>query len=185
MAFDNAERTKNQPKSADIFLKVNYGRGRVSLVRYWWFERSNEIQKALDQLQEASAYFHMVLELGKDSDRVAERVALAHGFLGSIAVKQQPPDLETAKSEFQIAIDTVESHRAKAGFYAQLGDVYIEEGLVENALNAYTFAVDTTPDEESKLSYRDKLDQLVSCHETITSSTTNFLPNLSECLSRN
>ncbi len=142
----------DQPPTADIRTKVDFGLGRLSFVRY-------QILGAQSLLSDAAEYFQAVIDAGEAGNtRIGEFVAQSHGHLGSIALLSS--NLETAQREYQVAAETTQAPRAKAAFWAQLGSIYDQFGETESALSAYQQAVSIVPDEETRQVYQQAMNEI-------------------------
>ena len=151
--FAAANAASDQPTTADIGPKVAFGLGRLAFVRY---EISGRTDGNL--LLQAQAYFKSIIATADAGNtRITEQAALAHGYLGTIAFLQG--DYQKAQAEYQTAINATTSSRVKAGFLAQLGDLYASQNETEQAIKAYEQAVAIAPDDARQF-YQQKLDQL-------------------------
>jgi tetratricopeptide (TPR) repeat protein len=148
----------DRPASADVDVKVAFGRGQLALVRY-------QMTQAAEQLALAEEAFGAVAAVhAAGNTRVAEQAGLAHGYLGTVAFIQG--DLARAEAEFRTAIETVVAPRAKAGFWAQLGDLYASQADTAQAIQAYEQAVENAPDDASRALYQGQLDELRAAADT-------------------
>ena len=151
--FAAANAASDQPTTADIGPKVAFGLGRLAFVRYEISGRSDS-----NLLLQAQAYFKSIIATADAGNtRITEQAALAHGYLGTIAFLQG--DYQKAQAEYQTAINTTISPRVKAGFLAQMGDLYASQNEIEQAIEAYEQAVAIAPEDARPL-YQQKLDQL-------------------------
>jgi tetratricopeptide (TPR) repeat protein len=142
----------DRPASADIDVKVAFARGQLALVRY-------QIAPEAGQLALAEEAFSAVVAVhAAGNARVAEQAGLAHGYLGTVAFLAG--DLARAEAEYRTAIATVVAPRARAGFWAQLGDLYVARSDTPSAIQAYEQAVQNAPDEASRELYQAQLDRL-------------------------
>ncbi|MBC8507278.1 MAG: protein kinase [Anaerolineales bacterium] len=141
----------DQPESADIDVKASFGLGRLALIR-------SQIYDDITLLNTAKNNFQIVVT-ENDNPRVADLAAQAHGHLGTIALLLS--DLETAQLEYQIAAETTQAPRAKAAFWAQLGEIYERMGEIDLAIDAFQKAVDIATDEDSLAKYQEKLNNLM------------------------
>jgi|GEM_PF-6268364 len=147
-----AQSAIDQPLTADIPVKVDFGLGRLSLVRY-------QILGTQSLLTDASTHFQAVVDAAEiGNTRIAEFVAQSHGHLGSVAVLSA--DLDTAQHEYQIAAEISQSPRAKAAFWAQLGSIYQQLGDTNLAIDAYQQAVAITLDEDARQKYQQALAEI-------------------------
>jgi Flp pilus assembly protein TadD len=151
--FKAASSAADQPTSADIDIKVAFGLGRIALVRYEISQR-----KDYNELQFAQREFKsIVVAANTGNTRIIELAALSHGYLGTIAFLNE--NFQEAKVEYQTAIANTTSPRVKAGFFAQLGDLYVHEDNIQQAIKAYEQAVYLAP-QDIRVLYEQKLDQL-------------------------
>lgn len=143
---------QDAPPSADILAKVWFGEGRLALIE-------SQISQDPRFLDTAKTAFQKVIAAAEsDNPRLGEHAALAHGYLGSIAWLQN--DLAGAEGELRRAATEVHSARARASFWAQLGEIYLQLGESAQAVEAYRQAVEAAPDEQTRQVYRQKLEQV-------------------------
>ena len=150
--FRYAVSTKDQPATADIISKANFGFGRLALTRF-------QISDDQKQLQAAENYFSEVIKAGEAGNtRISEIVAQSHGHLGTIDLIKGDP--EAAKQQFEIAVSTSKYPPTKAAFFDRLGDVYSQMGSYQEAQSAYEQAIAIEPDESRRSIYQEKISKL-------------------------
>lgn len=128
--FDEAQNAEYQPETADVEVKVNYGRAQVALA---YFAKTGDVQ----YLEKAKSNYQLVVDEYERTGnaRISEYAALSHSGLGHIA--WQNDEYESAVEHFLSAQDITINPSLKIQCLANIGDIYFEMENYEKALKYY------------------------------------------------
>jgi tetratricopeptide (TPR) repeat protein len=128
--FDEAQNAKYQPETADVAVKVNYGKAQVALA---YFAKTGDAQ----YLEEARSNYQLVVDEyeKKRNTRINEFAALAHSGLGHIT--RQNGEHEIAIEHFLSAQEITVNPSLKVQCLANVGDIYFANEQYSQALKYY------------------------------------------------
>lgn len=128
--FDKAQDAEYQPETADVAVKVNYGRAQIALA---YFAKTGDIKF----LEEAKSNYQLVVDEYQrtGNERISEYAALSHSGLGHIA--WQNSEYEIAIEHFLSAQKITANPSLKVQCLANVGDIYFELKNYEAALKYY------------------------------------------------
>jgi len=122
-----------QPETADIPAKAAFGKGQVYLVQHYMGQ--NTLSKAVEEFKYVIGQFE-----SEENRRMKELTSESYGHLGLIA--RENGDLETAVEHNSTAHELSSQH-FRRGFYSlTLGDIFAQQGVVDEAEKLYQSAVD-------------------------------------------
>lgn len=128
--FDEAQNAEYQPETADVAVKVNYGKAQVALA---YFAKTGDAQ----HLEEAKSNYQLVVDEyeEKRNTRINEFAALSHSGLGHIT--RQNGDYEIAIEHFLSAQEITVNPSLKVQCLANVGDIYFANEQYPQALKYY------------------------------------------------
>jgi len=143
--FDEAQNAEYQPETADVAVKVNYGRAQVALA---YFAKTGDVQ----YLEEAKSNYQLVVDEYErtGNGRIGEYAALSHSGLGHIT--RQNGEYEIAVEHFLSAQEITVNPSLKIQCLANIGDIYFEIENYEKALKYYEDVLSRRNDLEKALS---------------------------------
>lgn len=143
--FEEAQNAEYQPETADVTVKVNYGKAQVTLA---YFAKTGDNQ----YLEEAELYYQLVIHEYEETgnERITEYAALSHSGIGHIA--RQNGDYENAIEHFLSAQEITVNPSLKIQCLANVGDIYFEMEDYEKALKYYEDILSRRNDLEKALS---------------------------------
>lgn len=133
--LDDAIMAEYQPETADIDVKVNYGKAQIALAYY---------AKTGDpsHLDTARKFYQLVVDEYEETDngRIVEFAALSQSGLGHISAQAGQP--ERAVEYFMSAQETTHNPSLKVQCLANIGDIHFDNGEYEKALDLYRVVLD-------------------------------------------
>jgi tetratricopeptide (TPR) repeat protein len=139
-----------QPPTADVPVKVAFGRGHVYMVQ--WLAGQDTLEQAIEE-------FEFVIEKYGDNPRLREYAAEAHARLGQIE-RQQLGNAEVVIQRYLTATELSTTPNRKGLFLAELADMYDLLGQAaeaekanQDAITAYKNALRITYQDERKAEY--------------------------------
>jgi tetratricopeptide (TPR) repeat protein len=158
--FDNAQNAEYQPQTADVAVKVNYGKAQVALA---YFAKIGDAQ----YLEEAKSNYQLVVDEyeEKRNTRINEFAALSHSGLGHIT--RQNGEYEIAIEHFLSAQEITVNPSLKVQCLANVGDIYFELKDYDAALKYYKDVLLRTNDLVNAIP-KDRIDEIERRIELIT-----------------
>jgi tetratricopeptide (TPR) repeat protein len=143
--FEEAQNAEYQPETADVTVKVNYGKAQVTLA---YFAKTGDIQ----YLEEAELYYQLVIHEYEETgnERITEYAALSHSGIGHIS--RQNGVYENAIEHFLSAQKITINPSLKIQCLANVGDIYFKMEDYEKALKYYEDVLSRRNDLENALS---------------------------------
>lgn len=139
-AYETAIHLGDPPESANIETKVHFGLGQVYNARFLHAlvtggDWSTPMSQARDEFEQVIGEYDGGNERGKNL------AGHAHARLGSLARLEK--DFETAVKHYTLAISLTTPYY-QAYYSTRLGEVYVDEGQIELAIQAYDEAIAIT-----------------------------------------
>lgn len=143
--LDEAQNAEYQPETADVSVKVNYGKAQIALA---YFAKTGDSQ----YLEEAKTNYQFVVDEyeGTKNERVSEYAALSHSGLGHIA--KQNYEYETGVEHFLSAQEITVNPSLKVQCLVNVADIYFETKIYEKALKYYEDILSRRGDLEKSIS---------------------------------
>lgn len=158
--YEMALEAEHQPVTADIPVKVAFGKGVVYLTQ--WLSGQETMDLAVEN-------FKLVVEEYEQNNnqRMQEAASEAHAHLGLIARQNQ--DIETAIHEYNSALNSATNPARRGLYWSILGSLYQNKNELEMVLDGYnncvveyTTAIKLTTQVERRAGYWEKI---AACQE--------------------
>ncbi|MCK4899281.1 MAG: hypothetical protein KAS38_10910, partial [Anaerolineales bacterium] len=158
--YEMALEAEHQPVTADIPVKVAFGKGVVYLTQ--WLSGQETMDLAVEN-------FKLVVEEYEQNNnqRMQEAASEAHAHLGLIARQNQ--DIETAIHEYNSALNSATNPARRGLYWSILGSLYQNKNELEMVLDGYnncvveyTTAIKLTTQAERRAGYWEKI---AACQE--------------------
>lgn len=162
--FDEAQNAEYQPETADVAVKVNYGRAQVALA---YFAKTVDAQ----YLEEAKSNYQLVVDEYErtGNGRISEYAALSHSGLGHIA--RQNGEYESAVEHFLSAQEITVNPSLKIQCLVNVGDIYFELKDYDATLKYYKEVLLRKSDLVNAIP-KDRIDEIERRVELITKGNT-------------